>query len=224
MNATSDSSWPTWLSVTGVVLSYTLTIFSYALYPVLFLLRAIWYILASLSAPFIYMGLVIADALLLPWRIFAAFEPLWYFLGSAILLGLLLAIALHFTMRAIVVVFRLDHSVSRPIPARGHDAVSYRKAREAKKKKQLEEQQRLAAEARLIASQPLLQEVVREARKMPLSGAVPAASLSPLSPRNTAPSWPGLLQETILEHSDEDNSDTEFSGESALPSHSLAIR
>ncbi|KIW35465.1 uncharacterized protein PV07_02161 [Cladophialophora immunda] len=210
MNATSDSSLPAWLSVAGVLLSSTLTILSYALYPVFLLLRAIWYILASLSAPFIYMGLVVTNASLIPWRVFAAFEPLWYFLGSAVLLGLLFALALHFTMRVFVVVFRLDRSTPKPIPAKGHDAVSYRKAREAKKKKQLEEQQRLAAEARLIASQPFLQEVVREARKMPVSGAAPAGSLSPLGPSNTAPSRPGLLQETILEHSDEDDNDSVF--------------
>ncbi|EXJ70592.1 uncharacterized protein A1O5_06662, partial [Cladophialophora psammophila CBS 110553] len=186
------------------------TTLSYALYPVLLLLRGIWYILASLSAPFIYIGLIIANASLIPWRIFASFEPLWYFLGSAVLLGLLLALALHFTIRAFVVVFRLDHNAPQPIPAKGHDAVSYRKAREAKKKKQLEEQQRLAAQARLIASQPLLQEAVREARKMPLSVAATAGSLSPLSPCNTTPSRPGLLQETILEHSDEDDDDSVF--------------
>ncbi|KIX97011.1 uncharacterized protein Z520_07125 [Fonsecaea multimorphosa CBS 102226] len=179
MNATSDSSWPAWLSVAGVVLSYTLLILSYALYPVFLLLRAIWYILASLSAPFIYMGRVVAHFSLIPWRIFAAFEPVWYFLGSAVLLGLLFALALHFTMRIFVVVFRLDRSAPQPIPARGHDAVSYRKAREAKKRKQLDEQQRLAAEARLIASQPLLQEVPREPKQYGTKPAGPFAGDDP---------------------------------------------
>lgn len=104
--------------------------------------------------------------------------------------------------------FRLDGSGHlKPIAARGHDAISYRKAREAKKKKQLEEQRQLATQARLIASQPLIQEVVREARKIPLSGAGPS---SPVSPGPTGPSRSGLLQETILEHTDEDDDDSVF--------------
>lgn len=110
-------------------------------------------------------------------------------------------------MHAFVVVFRLDRKPQpKPIPPKGHDAVSYRKAREARKKKQLEEQEKFATQARLIASQPLIQEVVREARKMPLSG----APLSPLSPSVPGPGRPGLLQETILEHSDEDDDDSAF--------------
>ncbi len=137
-------------------------------------------------------------------------QPLWYFLGSAIILGLLLGLLVHYTLRAFIVVLRLDRDPPpQPLPPKGHDAVSYRKAREAKKKTQLEEQKSLATEARLIASQPLIQEVVREARKMPLSGASTAA-LGPLSPGITGPGRPGLLQETILEHSDEDDDDSVF--------------
>ncbi|KIX06553.1 uncharacterized protein Z518_04529 [Rhinocladiella mackenziei CBS 650.93] len=113
-------------------------------------------------------------------------------------------------MRAFIVVFRLDRKpLPKPIPPKGHDAVSYRKAREEKKRKQREEQQRLAVQARLIASQPLIQEAVREARKMPLSG-TSTSPLSPSSPSVPGPSWPGLLQETILEHSDEDDDDSVF--------------
>lgn len=136
-------------------------------------------------------------------------QALWYFLGSAIILGLLLGLLLHYSLRAFVVVFRLDRKPPAKPPApKGHDAVSYRKAREAKKK-HLEEQRSLATQARLIASQPLIQEVVREARKTPLSTA-PATPLSPLSPNIAGPSRPGLLQETILEHSDEDDDDSVF--------------
>ncbi len=110
-------------------------------------------------------------------------------------------------MRAFIVVLKLDRAPApKPIPPKGHDAISYRKAREEKKRRQLEEQQNLATQARLIASQPLLQEVVREARKMPLSG----APISPLSPGVSASGRPGLLQQTILEHSEEDDDDSVF--------------
>lgn len=114
-------------------------------------------------------------------------------------------------MRAFVVVFRLDRKpLPKPIAPKGHDAMSYRKAREAKKKKQLEEQERLATQARLLASQPLIQEAVREARKMPLVGTATTSPLSPLSPGGLGSGRAGLLQETILEHSDEDDDDWVF--------------
>jgi len=138
-------------------------------------------------------------------------QPVWYFLGSAVLIGISLALILHFALRAFVVVLRLEKKPPpASIPATGHDAVSYRKAREEKRRRQLEEQQKRAAQARLIASQPLIQEVVREARKMPLSGTSPTSPLSPVSPSASLPARPGLLQETILEHSDEDDDDSVF--------------
>jgi len=197
----TDTNWPHWLSVTASVLYY-------AVYPVFLVLKALWYIVILLSTPFMYVGRLIANVSLIPWRIFARFEALWCFLGSAVVLGLLLGLFLHYTMRAFIVVLRLDRTPApNSVPPKGHDAISYRKAREARnKRKQLEDQQRLAAEARLIASQPLIQEVVREARKLPLSGAL----ANPLSPSISGPSRPGLLQETILEHSDEDDDDTVF--------------
>lgn len=128
-------------------------------------------------------------------------------------MGVLLGLILHFTLRVFVVVFRLDQKSlpkpapkPKPIPAKGHDAVSYRKAREEKKKKaEVEEQAAIAVQARLIASQPLIQEVVREVRKMPFSG-----SAGPLSPTTAGPSRHDLLQETILEHTDEDDDDSVF--------------
>lgn len=134
-------------------------------------------------------------------------QALWYFIGTAVILGVLLGLTLHFAMRAFVVVLKLDHKpTAKSIPAKGHDAASYRKAREAKKMKQLDEQQRLSTQAQLIASQPLIQEAVREARKMPL----PGAPISPLSPNVSGANRPGLLQQTILEHSDEDDDSSVF--------------
>ncbi|EXJ79609.1 hypothetical protein A1O3_07888 [Capronia epimyces CBS 606.96] len=101
-------------------------------------------------------------------------------------------------MLAFVVIFDLDRRPSpEPIPPKGHDAISYRKAREAKRQR-LEELQRRAVQARLIASQPLIQEVVRDVRRMPLFG----PSGGPVSPN--------LLRETILEHSEEDDSESVF--------------
>ncbi|KIW72975.1 hypothetical protein PV04_01131 [Phialophora macrospora] len=205
----SSSAWVHVFAVLHTAFSAATTILYYALYPVVRLLAVLWYILAALSSPFIHMVGVVIHTASIPWRIFAAFEPLWYFLGSAAIIGLLLALVLHFTLHAIVVVFRIDkQTVPKPIPPRGHDAISYRKAREEKRRRQLEEQQRLATQARLIASQPLLQEGVREARKMPLTTS--PGPLSPVSPTNTLPARPGLLQETILEHSEEDDDDSVF--------------
>ncbi|KIW50345.1 hypothetical protein PV05_11941 [Exophiala xenobiotica] len=191
---------PPWLMITLVVLYYIL-------YPVVLLFKALWYILLLLSTPIIYIGRVVLAVSLIPWRMFTRFETLWYFIGSAIFLGVLFGLILHFTMRAFVLILRLDREPPpKLIAPSGHDAVSYRKAREAKKRKQLEEQQTLATQARLMASQPLLQEAVREARKMPLS----STPVSPISPGISGSSRPGLLQETILEHSDEDDDSSVF--------------
>ena len=234
MNATTTgSSWVRIIGITTGALAYTFsatsTLLYYALYPVVRLLAAVWYILAFLSSPFIYIGGVGIDIALIPWRIFASFEvcsplaprhlhtlmdmgqPLWYFLGSAVAVGLVFALLLHFTLRAFVVVLRLDKKPPpKPIPATGHDAVSYRKAREERRKHKLEEQERVATQARLIASQPLLQEAVREARRAPVTVSGPTSPMSPVSPTNTFPERPGLLQETILEHSEEDDDDSVF--------------
>jgi hypothetical protein len=134
-------------------------------------------------------------------------QPLWYFLASAVFLGLLAAVVLHLTLRAFIFVLRLDKGpVPKPIPATGHDAISYRKARDEKKRKKQEEHERRVAQARLMASQPLLQDAVRAARMGPLSN----SPISPLSPGAALPANPGLLQETILEHSDEDDDESVF--------------
>jgi hypothetical protein len=228
MNTTATgSAWVHVFALSYTAFSAATTALYYALYPIVRLLAVLWYILVSLSSPFIYIAGVVINIASIPWRIFAAFEvcgpnntanvqelistvqPLWYFLGTAAFIGLLLALVLHFTLHAVVVVFRMDKQPDpKPIPPRGHDAISYRKAREEKRRRQLEEQQRLATQAKLIASQPLLQEVVREARKMPLTTS--PGPLSPVSPTNTLPARPGLLQETILEHSEEDDDDSVF--------------
>jgi hypothetical protein len=233
MNATSaDPSWTDLLVAASAALKVTFslitTVLFYVLYPVGQILVGCWYILVSLSSPFVYIGGVIVQVALIPWRIFASFEvgphpyflhcqrltarqPVWYFLGSAVLIGLALAIVLHFILRACIVVLRLDKKPPpKAIPPTGHDAISYRKAREEKKRKRLYEQERLAAQARLLASQPLLQEAVKEARKIPLAGMGTTSPLSPVSPTNTLPARPGLLQETILEHSEEDDDDSVF--------------
>jgi hypothetical protein len=115
-----------------------------------------------------------------------------------------LAVGLHFIIRGFVLMFDLDRQpVPKPIPAKGHDAASYRAARQAKKEKELDKQRRLAMRAQLIASKPLLQEAIREARHIP-----PAASSStPISPGTSRPT---LLRETILEHTDEEDDDSVF--------------
>ncbi|KAL6249654.1 hypothetical protein RBB50_003509 [Rhinocladiella similis] len=199
---TTDTALPApWLKITTVILYYIV------LYPILVLLKTLLYIFVLISTPVIYIGSSVLALILIPWRIFARFEALWYFIGSAIVLGTVLGLILHFTMRAVVLVFKLDEKpIIDPSPPTGHDAISYRKAREEKKRKQLEEQQRLAVQAKLLASQPLLQDAVREARKMPLS----STPISPISPNVSGSNRPGLLQQTILEHSDEDDDSSVF--------------
>lgn len=193
----------------------TSTLF-YLLYPIFWLLTWIFYIVYWILSPLIYLGYLLKEVILLPVRFLAKFEvskysslgssltseqPLLYFLGSAVLIGAILALVIHFTLRVLVVVFDLDRKpIPKPIPPTGHSAASYREARQAKKKKELEKQQKLAAEARLIASQPLMQEAVRQARETHPA----ASSASPLSPGTGRPA---LLQETILEHTDEEEDD-----------------
>jgi len=131
-------------------------------------------------------------------------QAIWYFLGAAVFLGVLLGVALHFTMRAFVLVFDLESTPATPKPMpEGHNAISYRAARAAKRQKQLEEQTRLATQARLLASRPLIQEVVREAR----NNLVARPLSSPLGPNTTAATRSGLQQETILEQTDEEDDD-----------------
>lgn len=125
-------------------------------------------------------------------------------MGSGVLIGIFLAFGIHFIFRGVVLVFDLDREpIPKPVPATGHDAASYRAARQAKKEKELDKQRKLAMHARLMASQPLLQEAVREGRHIPH-----AASSS--TPRSPGTSRPTLLKETILEHTDEEDDDSVF--------------
>lgn len=64
---TPDTSWPYWLLITTTALSY-------AFYPVFLILKAVWYMVLLLSAPFIYIGRLTATVSLIPWHIFAQFE------------------------------------------------------------------------------------------------------------------------------------------------------
>lgn len=100
-----------------------------------------------------------------------------------------------------MVVFDLDRKpIPKPIPAKGHDAISYRAARAEKRQKEQEKEDRRAIRAKLLASQPLIQEVVREAKARPISLS------SPLSPNTgTAATRSGLFQDIILEQTDEES-------------------
>ena len=208
-----------WLSTTTRVLYYIL-------YPIYWLATWIVCILHWIASPFIYVWYLLKGATTVPFRFLARFEvssralpheqdliqfqALWYFLGSAILIGILLAGCLHLVLQALVLVFGLDR---KPKPQAelpiGHDAASYRAARQAKKQKELQHQQKLAAQARLIASQPLMQQAVREAREAK-QGPLAAVSTSPMSPVSPGTGRPALLQETILEHTDEEDDDSVF--------------
>ena len=135
-------------------------------------------------------------------------QALWYFLSSAVVLGVVGGLIIHLSLSLLVSVLKLDRSTQlQDVPATGHDAASYRTARKEKKhREEVEERQRLEDKARLLASQPFIQEVVREARRQPISGPMTV----PISPNTaTAATRSGLFTQTILEYSDED-SDSAF--------------
>ena len=91
----------------------------------------------------------------------------------------------------------------KDFPATGHDATSYRAAREQKKRKKEEKQSKVENRARLLASQPLIQEVVREARRKPISG---PTTIPTSSNTGTTATRSGLFTQTILELSEESES------------------
>ena len=114
---------------------------------------------------------------------------------------------LHLLGRTLVLLIPDRISVPKDIPPTGHDAASYRAARQEKKDKELARQRRLATQARLMASQPLLQQAVREARHHIPLPAPASSSSAPLSPGTQRPS---ISREIILEHTDEEDDDSVF--------------
>jgi hypothetical protein len=114
-------------------------------------------------------------------------------------------LAIHTILRVATKLFDLDRTpIPSSIPAKGHDAASYRAAREAKRKAQLDKEERSAMRAKLLASQPLIQAVVSEARRNPISGPISA----PKSPGSASKS--GLFERILFEHSEEDDEESAF--------------
>lgn len=135
------------------------------------------------------------------------YKTLIYFLSFAVAIGLLSGLVIHSVIRVSAKVFDLDRTpLPRSIPAKGHDAASYRAAREAKRKAQLDKEQRSAMRAKLLASQPLIQEVVREARRNPISGPIP----SPKSPSASSVTKSGVFERILFEHSEEDAEESAY--------------
>lgn len=204
----------TWLDVTRIIIFY-------AFFPLVFLLKLVFAILRVVTAPFIYLATLIGYIISLPWRVIAKFEvpaltkvdplsplltmiqALWYFLSVAVVLGVFSALLIHFILRGCIFLLKLDRQSPPPdVPAKGHDAISYRAARLEKKRKQ---EERNEDKAKYWASQPLIQEIVREARNFPITG--PTGVLRSPNPGVLA-ARSGLFSETILEHSDEDDDST----------------
>ncbi|RMZ81592.1 hypothetical protein DV737_g2519, partial [Chaetothyriales sp. CBS 132003] len=159
------------------------------------ILWSIVYTALAIASPFIYVGRLCTKTVLLPLRFLAQFEALWYFLGVAAVTGALFAAACHLVLRTCVWLFVLDSqpaSASAPIPATGHDAISYRAARLAKRQRELRKDLHQAKLGLLVASLPVV--------KSP----PPASGTSAVSPGTKMRS---LTRETILEDSDEDDSD-----------------
>ena len=135
-------------------------------------------------------------------------KTLIYFLAFAAAVGLFSGLAIHTIIRLATKTFDLDRApLPRSIPATGHDAASYRAAREAKRKAQDDKEQRSAMRAKLLASQPLIQEVVREARRNPING---GRASSPKSPGANTATKSGLFERILFEHSEEDDEESAF--------------
>jgi hypothetical protein len=207
-----------WLVTTGNVLYQIVYGIAFVLGWIIYILL---YILHWVVTPVIRFAAGIKYLLLLPLDFLARFEvslllsskaksfsdnilqTICYFVGCAILIGVILGFGLHFLLRLFSILFKLDRK-PRPKPesVKGHTASSYRAARNEKKQRELERQKELALQARLVASQPLVQAVVREARRTSAAGSN-TKSKAPASPKTTRGST--LMQETILEHTDEED-------------------
>lgn len=84
------------------------------------------------------------------------------------------------------------------MPAKGHDVKSYRRTRERKRKQAEEEQQEIEAKARALANSPLLKDALRH------------MSRDEANRDRSTPNGPGqrpsLFNQTIIEHTDEEDS------------------
>lgn len=97
-----------------------------------------------------------------------------------------------------VLILSLDRKpIPNDVPAKGHDVKSYRKTRERKKEKAKREQQEIDARAKALANSPLLKQALKQMSRDP-----PQDYGSPTgrTPR------PSLLDQTIIEHSGEEDS------------------
>lgn len=127
---------------------------------------------------------------------------MWYFIASAILIGIIAALTLHGILRVFVLVFKLNEPPApktSPIPARGHDINSYRKAREKKKLQAEKEQKEIEATAQALATSPLLKEALKQMRR-------DSPDEKSTSPGARIRSRESLYGQTILENTEEDDS------------------
>jgi hypothetical protein len=129
-------------------------------------------------------------------------QAVWYFIAYAILIGTVTALVLHGIFRTFVFVFRLDEKPAPKIshvPARGHDINSYRKAREKKKMQAEKEQKGIEATAQALATSPLLKEALKQMRR-------DSPNDDGGSPTSRIRGRESLYSQTILEHTEEDDS------------------
>lgn len=127
---------------------------------------------------------------------------MWYFIGWAIIIGLISALVVHGIFRAFVLIFNLDRQPKpkpKDIPAKGHDVKSYRKAREEKRMREEKEQQELEARARALAKSPLLKDALLQMQR-------DSPEEANLSPNTRKVGNSSLIDQTILEHSAEEDS------------------
>lgn len=113
-----------------------------------------------------------------------------------------MALFLHAILRVFILVFRLNEKPPPRIvniPARGHDINSYRKAREKKKLQAEKEQKEIEATAQALATSPLLKEALKQMQRDSLEE-------RDASPSTRIRNKESLYGQTILEHTEEDDS------------------
>ncbi|RMD44373.1 hypothetical protein DV735_g660, partial [Chaetothyriales sp. CBS 134920] len=177
-----------------------LVVVKFIFYLLATLFWSIVYIFLRLASPCIYIGRLATKPVLVPLHFLARFEALWYFLLVAVAVGALFALVCHLSLRTFAWLLFLDSkpppAVSSSPPPTGHDAISYRASRLAKRQATRGQDHKHAKLRLLNPSLPVVNPLVS------VSAPAPAYSAVSLGTKRQP-----LSRQTILEDSDEDESD-----------------
>lgn len=90
-----------------------------------------------------------------------------YFIGGAIIIGLFAALLNYGILQTFILVLKLDRKPVKDKPATGHNAKTYRKARE-KRRKRVEEEVEVR-KSRDLAEVPLLEDALKKMNRPRMS-------------------------------------------------------